>query len=581
MEFPIGRLLHVCRNDMTPWVGTRSLDRVLAACGMLTCAELKFVPADDVPQGGILCALPTLLTEGLLTHTRCFYALPPGFYPLESIFLILALLALVRCSSLERTRYQSPGEWGKLLGLDRMPEVRTLREKLTLLCKEAGQARMWQSRLAKEWMASPAHEEGMGLFYVDGHVRVYHGSLGPLPRQYFARQKLLLRGTADFWVNGLGGEPFFVVTQPIHSGPIAALREQVIPRLLADAPALEEAKKDDPQAIRFTIIVDREAYSPKLFAELKAQHIGVLTCHKHPGDDWSAEEFAQHNVRLHTGEIVQRDLGERGTQLSNGMWVTEVRSRNADGHQVSILSTNLHLDLRQAAAWMPARWTQEIFLKYMREHFGLDCVIEHGTLPLPETTVVANPAHRKADQEVRRERGRLVRVQAQFAGRTLPHEPSTAQLQAFEARGGQLREQITAQTAALVQVKENRRLIPRKVQLKELPEAERYRQLCPESKHFIDTIKVIAYRAESALAGELGEHLQRGDDKQALMRRLFVTPANLRPDYERNILTVELHRLGSPLQDAATSKLCDELTATETCFPTTNLKLVYRQVGSV
>lgn len=91
---------------------------------------------------------------------------------------------------------------------------------------------------------------------------------------------------------------------------------------------------------------------------------------------------------------------------------------------------------------------------------------------------------------------------------------------------------------------------------------------------------MIAYRAESGLAGELGEHLQRGDDKRALMRRLFVTPANLRPDYERNILTVELHRLGSPLQDAATSKLCDELTATETCFPTTNLKLVYRQVGS-
>jgi len=86
-------------DSQTPmgYATTRSLDRVLAACGMLKCAELKFVPADDVPQGGVLCALPALLTEGLLTHTRCFYALPPGFYPLESIFLILALLALVRC----------------------------------------------------------------------------------------------------------------------------------------------------------------------------------------------------------------------------------------------------------------------------------------------------------------------------------------------------------------------------------------------------------------------------------------------------------------------------------------------------
>jgi len=64
------------------------------------------------------------------------------------------------------------------------------------------------------------------------------------------------------------------------------------------------------------------------------------------------------------------------------------------------------------------------------------------------------------------------------------------------------------------------------------------------------------------------------------LRRLFVTPANLRPDYTRKILTVELHRLGSPLQDAALARLCEELNATETCFPTTDLKLVYRQVGS-
>ena len=91
---------------------------------------------------------------------------------------------------------------------------------------------------------------------------------------------------------------------------------------------------------------------------------------------------------------------------------------------------------------------------------------------------------------------------------------------------------------------------------------------------------MIAYRAESALAGEVREHLQREDDARALMRRIFVTPANLRPDYEQKTLLVELHRLGSPLQDAAVAKLCDELTATETRFPTTELRLIYRQVGS-
>ena len=62
---------------------TRGLERVLASCGLLLAASLKFVPAADVPQAGVLCALPALLTEGLLRHTRAFYHLPPGYYPLE------------------------------------------------------------------------------------------------------------------------------------------------------------------------------------------------------------------------------------------------------------------------------------------------------------------------------------------------------------------------------------------------------------------------------------------------------------------------------------------------------------------
>lgn len=153
---------------------TRSLERVLASCGMLVAADLKFVCAQDVPQAGVLCALPALLTEGLLRHTRSLYSLPAGYYPLESIFLYLALLALVRCPSLEQTRYQAPGEWGKILGLDRLPEVKTLREKVGIFCEQEGRATQWQSRLAQDWMLAVGEgdpqKEGVGLFYVDGHV---------------------------------------------------------------------------------------------------------------------------------------------------------------------------------------------------------------------------------------------------------------------------------------------------------------------------------------------------------------------------------------------------------------------------
>ena len=102
---------------------TRTEDRVLAAFGLLSAAPIQFEVAEDVPQGGVLCALPALLELGLLRHSRKDFTLPAGFYPLETIFLVMAFLALARVRSLEALRYEAPGEWGKVLGLDRVPEV--------------------------------------------------------------------------------------------------------------------------------------------------------------------------------------------------------------------------------------------------------------------------------------------------------------------------------------------------------------------------------------------------------------------------------------------------------------------------
>jgi hypothetical protein len=98
---------------------TRTLERVLAAVGKLGApAPVEFEPACDVAGGGVLAAIPALLAQGLLRRPPS-YQLPQGFYGIDSIFLVLALMALARIRSLEQLRYQAPGEWGKLLGLDR------------------------------------------------------------------------------------------------------------------------------------------------------------------------------------------------------------------------------------------------------------------------------------------------------------------------------------------------------------------------------------------------------------------------------------------------------------------------------
>ena len=104
---------------------------------------------------------------------------------------LLALMALARIESIEQLRYSAPGEWGNLLGLDRIPEVRCLRRKLSWLCREQGRAAQWNAALAEEWIKGLP--EGEMLFYADGHVRVYHGGLTALPRHYVPRQRLCLR----------------------------------------------------------------------------------------------------------------------------------------------------------------------------------------------------------------------------------------------------------------------------------------------------------------------------------------------------------------------------------------------------
>jgi hypothetical protein len=79
--------------------------------------------------------------------------------------------------------------------------------------------------------------------------------------------------------------------------------------------------------------------------------------------------------------------------------------------------------------------------------------------------------------------------------------------------------------------------------LKELPEKERFTQLRTTKKHFIDTIKLIAYRAETALVQLVREKLARTEDARALVRQVFTSAVDLDPNPAQKTLTVRIHRL--------------------------------------
>jgi hypothetical protein len=557
---------------------TATTERILASIGKLDECAPRFEAALDVPNGGVLLALPALLVSGLLHHAQKMFRLPAGFYGLQSIFLLLAFMALGRLKSVEALRYHSPGEWGKLVGLDRVPEVRTLRIKLKHLADQE-RAFEWSAELCKQWMTEVPEEAA--VLYVDGHVRVYHGRTKQLPKHYVARERLCLSATADYWVNSTDGKPFFVVSQAVDPGMLQTLERDIVPRLEQDVPNQPGADKLEADRLlhRFTMVFDREGYSPEFFAKMKARRIACLTYHKYPGEDWSTEEFFPTEVRLASGERTTIQLAERGSRLRNGLWVREFRKRTDSGHQTAFLSTDYQSPGSSLAPAMFARWSQENFFRYMRQSFNLDGLVDYRTDAVPETTRVVNPAYRMLDGQVRKKLALLNRKIVEFGAINLDDDIEPEKVEAFAQRKSDLIEAIAQLQQEIDELKLKRRATKRHITYNELPEDARFVRLSTQSKHLIDTIKMIAYRAETAMVQTVREKMTRHDDARSLMRAIYKTEVDLEPDLKANTLTVRIHPLANASSDEALRHLCSELNATETIFPGTKLRVIYELVS--
>jgi transposase len=560
---------------------TRPLERVLASLGKLPGgAQTHFQPCRDVSCGGVLCALPALAENGLFRHLHTTFPTLTGYYTTLHVILLLAYMALCRIRTVEQLQYESPGELGKLMGLDRVPEVRCLRNKLTQLsCGQDHQApEIWAGLLSQDWL----HQEPelAGTLCVDGHVRLYHGHQTLLPRRYVSRQRLCLRGTTDYWVNDVLGQPFFSVERAIDHGMLEALENDIVPRLLRDVPGqpTPQELEADPYRSRFLIVFDREGYSPAFFRRMWQEHrIACVTYHKFPKEDWPVSEFSEVTVTMPTGEQVTMELAERGSLVgTDRVWMREVRKLTSSGHQISLISTAFDRQGLQDAVALFSRWCQENFFRYMMEHFAIDALSEYRTEEIPETTQpVVNPAWRELDRRARSAKGKLTQRQARFAALTLSSEAEETKAARWEQQKADLREQIEQLEHEIDSLKQQMAGTPKHLKWNEFPEEAKFERLAPSRKRLTDTVKLVAYRAETAMSGLLREELRREDDSRSLLRDLFRSDADVIPNCEEQVLEVRLHTLANPRFNRAVQHLLDHLNATEHTYPGTEFRLRY------
>lgn len=540
----------------------RSMDRALARLGLVQDAAPLFKSATNIPHAGVLLAIPALIESGILTVAKKVYGnLGPSFYGLRTTFLTLLLMALLRIKRPESLKEDSPVDLGRLLGLDRACEVKTLRRKLYCLAAQ-NKAVTFGQQLAQ--IRLKRREGTLGFLYVDGHVRVYNGKR-KLAKAYVTQRRLAMPATTDYWVNDQQGGPIFVVTAPANDGLV-----KMLPPILAEARAL--IGDDRP----LTIIFDRGGWSPKLFVKLIEQGFDIVTYRKGKTEPIPEEDFSLMSEEIE-GKRVEYCLHERSVAFLEGrLWLRQVSRLNPSGHQTVIVTSRQDLSAVTIAYRMFERWRQENFFKYMAAEYALDALVDYGVEQDDLERLVPNPKRKEINRERNRIKTKIKELEYQYGLEALNNEEAKrSTMRGFKIANSALRRNIETLKQRQFDLKALYEATPARVPLKDTldNDATVYR-FKREKKHLTDTIKMVGYQAETDMLALIRPHHARANDEgRTLIQSALMSSGDL--EVTDNELRITLNPLSSPHRSEALRKICAELNLTNTTFPGSKLRLVY------
>ena len=538
-------------RDLNPL--DRSMDRLLAAMGLIEDAAPVFAPAESLPRAGVLLAIPALVASDVLPVARQIYgSIGPAFSGLRTTLVTYILLALLRIPRPETLKEYAPGDLGRIVGLDRLPEVKTLRRKLARLASRKA-SQEFGHELARRRVAERGRM--MGFLYLDGHVRAYHGK-HTIPKAYLARTRLAVPATTDYWVNDQKGEPLFVVTAEANAAMTLML-----------VPILEEVRHLIGPQRRVTIVFDRGGWSPKLtYRKGRVRRI--------------AEKRFVLQTAKREGRPVKYLLHDQAVRFLRGkLRLRQVTRLTDDGKQTPILTSRWDLHDVVVAYRMFERWRQENFFKYMRQEFLIDALADYAVEPDDPERSVPNPARKAIDQELRKARARWNKLKQTYGDAALDYiQGRTPTMREFQAADKKIYQEIQEAAERVAELVARQKLLPLRVPLAEARPDQDLVKLSTERKHLTNVLKLVAYQIEGDLVNLLRPHYARVEDEgRTLIQTALQSSATLEPTDQE--LRVTLSPLSSPHRSQAVAALCEDLNATDTRFPGTDLRLRFSVAG--
>lgn len=539
----------------------RSIDRLLAAMGLLDDALPLFAPTRSLPRAGVLLAMPMLVASGLLSTAEKIYgSLGPAFYGLRTTLVAYVLLALLRIPRPEALKEYPPGELGRIVGLDRMPEVKTLRRKLARLASLKGSYRLGHE-IAQQRIA----ERGkvLGFLYIDGHIRAYHGK-HTISKAYVTRMHLAAPASTDYWVNDQRGDPLFVVT-----GDASAAMTRMLVPVLCEVRELLGPRRHS------TVVFDRGGWSPKLFRDLLAMGFDILTYRKGRIRHIAEKRFTWHRARLDDRRLEYLLHDQPVRFLKGKLRLRQVTRLTETGHQTPMVTSRWDLKAIVVAHRMFERWRQENFFKYLREEYLIDALADYQVEPDDPDRSVPNPARKALEKEIHTVRVHLRKLQQRYGAMTIDHvHRRKHSVVRFEIAEEKVRKDIDKTADRIKKLKVQCESLPARVPLADARRGQQVIKLSTERKHLTNVLKMVAYQIESDLVELVRPEYKRVEDEgRTFIQTALQDTADIEP--AENQLRIALAPLSSPHRSRVLEALCQALNKTNTLFPGTQLRMCY------
>ena len=579
----------------------RGWDRVLAKLGMIEDADPLFAPGQRLDGMGFFMIVALLGSHPLLQIFEKIYgkALAPAFYGLRTTVLTLLMMVLLRVKRPEHLRHYNPANQGRVLGLDRIMEVKTMRRKLhrlanlnrgTELMQELGRARL-------EGQTAPAEGE-LEILYLDGHVQCYHGGF-KIGQTWSATRNRTVKGRTDTWLHLPGQCPLFYLESPFNESLVKVIKKHQV-----EIEELFGGKKP-------VLIFDREGWDVSFLNELDQKGWEFITYRKGNYEALPVNAFekkptkigkrsyahvpvdiAEQSFNLYekstskTGKPARRKIGEKRFR--------EVRVLSDDAGRQTAVVTNLSSEKADAVAVCAAlfaRWAnQENVFKYHKQEYALDAMLEYNRgekssaerraeEQVPASLDHPNPKYVEMTRRIEELAQKQTKLLSRY-GLVIEKQAGGKEAEGIEAdqlakvieeirasKHGRELAQITAQLEEL-------RVQRAKCELREEVTPAGYARLRSGIKQIVDAVKMSAYDLENELFEMLGAHYPNRDKEG---RKLIVSALRSSGELrlEKGKIVIKLEKQASPNRTCAIDAICRALNQRQATFPGTDLLIQF------